>query len=88
MTKNFTASGHGKIEGIGVCLTKCQKSLTHKFGLSSISSVQDVIDEFEDSGEELEEEIEQVLKVGRKLLCSLNVAYPHLLTRSTIKTHE
>ena len=70
MTNTSTASGHGKIEGIGVCLKKCQKSLTHKFALSSISSVQDVIDEFEDTGSELEEEIEQVLKVGRKLLCS------------------
>jgi len=57
------ATGHGKIEGIGVCLAKCQKSLTHKFAVSSLSSMQDVIAEFKNSGTELASEIEQVLKV-------------------------
>ncbi|KAL5268035.1 hypothetical protein ACHWQZ_G004922 [Mnemiopsis leidyi] len=62
----ISATGHGKIEGIGVCLAKCQKSLTHKFALSSLSSMQDVIEEFKNSGTELTSEIDQVLKKERR----------------------
>jgi hypothetical protein len=61
---NHSDEGHGKIQGIGVCLAKCQKNLARKFGSASVSAVSDVYEEFKDSGSELEEEIEEVLQVS------------------------